>query len=124
VPGAAPNEITKLLSLPFRAPTPGWAYVTASGYCNVPSEQAATQYAVYLASAADAPHDGGPVASAAFVRFPAGATMLQVPFTVTRVLPVKSGHNQVFLNFQNFSGLAGYSCQANLVAFFTAAKLP
>jgi len=28
-----------------------------------------------------------------------------------------------FLDFQKFSGLAGYSCQANLVVFFTATKL-
>jgi len=121
-PGAGAGEISTLLALPFKAPSWGWVYLTGTGYCNVPSEQAATQYAVYVASTRDAPHDAA-LPSAAFVRFPQGATMVQVPFSVARVLPVKAGGNKAFLNFQNFSGLAGYSCHANLVAFFTAAKM-
>jgi Collagen triple helix repeat (20 copies) len=122
LPGQGAGEVTNLLALEFRAPTLGWVFATATGYCNVPAEQAATQYAVYVAQAADAAHDGA-LPSAAFVRFPQGASMVQVPFSVSRVLPVKAGRNQLFLNFQNFSGLAGYSCQASLVAFFTATKL-
>jgi hypothetical protein len=123
LPGAGAHEVTKLLSLEFRAPAFGWVFATATGYCNVPAESTATQYAVYVATQPDAPHDGGPVSSAAFVRFPAGATMVQVPFTVSRVVQVQAGRNELFVNFQNFSGLAGYSCQANLVAFFSATKL-
>jgi hypothetical protein len=122
-PGEGQNQVTKLLQLDFRAPTLGWVFASASGYCNVPSEQRATQYAVYVATTPEATHDGGPLASAAFAHFPAGASMIQVPFTVTRVLPVKAGANQLFLNFQNFSGLSGYSCQGSLVAFFTATKM-
>ena len=110
------------LSLRFRAPTLGWAYVSGNGYCNVPAEQTATHYAVYVSARADAQHDGS-LPGASFVRFPQGATMVQVPFAATRVMPVKAGANEVFLNFQNFSGLRGYSCQASLVAFFTATKL-
>ena len=122
MPAAGPGAVTSLLRLDFRAPAAGWSYVSASGYCNVPSEQATTQYAVYVAEAGDEPH-GGALPSTAFVRFPQGATQVQVPFSITRVLPVKPGRAQVFVNFQNFTGLAGYSCQANLVAFFSAAKL-
>ncbi len=122
MPGAAQGEVTNLLTLRFRAPSAGWVYVSGSGYCNVPSEQAVTQYAVYVAEGRTEPH-GGALPSTAFVRFPQGATQVQVPFSVTRVLPVHGGASEVFLNFQNFSGLAGYSCQANLVAFFTATKL-
>ncbi len=122
MPGVEPGEVTNLLTLRFRAPTLGFAYVSGSGYCNVPSEQAVTHYAVYVAAGAEARHDGA-LPGAAFVRFPQGANMVQVPFSVTRVLPARAGANEVFLNFQNFSGLAGYSCQANLVAFFTATKL-
>lgn len=29
-----------------------------------------------------------------------------------------------YLNFQSFAGRAGHSCQATLVAFFTASRLP
>jgi collagen triple helix repeat protein len=123
VPNAGAGEVTKLLDLEFRAPAAGSAYITASGYCNVPAEAAATQYAVYVATAPDAQHDAGPVASSAFVRFPQGATQVQVPFSVSRVLPAAHGMNHVYLDFQNFSGLSGYSCQANLVAFFSATKL-
>ena len=122
MPTAAPGEVTNLLSLRFRAPTLGWAYVSGSGYCNVPAEPTATHYAIYVSSRPDAPHDGA-LPGAAFVRFPQGGSMVQVPFSATRVLPVKAGANEVFLNFQNFGGLAGYSCQGNLVAFFTATKL-
>jgi hypothetical protein len=121
-PGAGANEISTLLALEFKAPAAGFAWVNGSGYCNVPSEQGATQFAVYLATAAGAPHDGA-LPSAAFVRFPAGATMVQVPFSAARALPVRAGRNVAFLNFQNFSGLAGYSCHATMVAFFTASKL-
>ena len=123
MPGASPGEVTTLLGLSFHAPTSGWAYLTGTGYCNVPSEQATTQYAVYVAEAPDEPQ-GNALSSTAFVRFPQGATQVQVPFSVSRVLAVKAGPADVFLNFQNFSGLAGYSCQANLVAFFTATRLP
>jgi len=122
IPSDGAGQVTNLLALPFRAPMLGWVFASATGYCNVPSEQAATQYAIYLADAPDAAHDGA-LPSAAFVRFPQGASMVQVPFSVSRVLAVKAGHNEVFLDFQNFSGLAGYSCQANLVVFFTATKL-
>lgn len=121
MPGAGQGEVTNLLALRFRAPSAGWVYVSGSGYCNVPSEQAVTQYAIYVAQGRTEPH-GGALPSTAFVRFPQGASQVQVPFSVTRVLPV-TGVSEVFLNFQNFSGLAGYSCQANLVAFFTASKL-
>jgi hypothetical protein len=123
LPGTGAGEVTNLLSLSFRAPSGGWAYVTGSGYCNVPSEQAITQFAVYLAQRRDEAH-GAALSSTAFVRFPHGASQVQLPFSVTRVVPVRAGASEVFLNFQNFSGLAGYSCQANLVAFFTATKLP
>jgi hypothetical protein len=122
MPTAGQGEVTKLLGLRYKAPSAGWVYVSASGYCNVPSEQAVTQYAVYIAEGATEPH-GGALPSTAFVRFPQGVTQVQVPFSVTRVLPAAQGANDVFLNFQNFSGAAGYSCQANLVVFFTASKL-
>jgi Collagen triple helix repeat (20 copies) len=122
MPVAGPSEVTNLLSLRFRAPALGWAYVSGNGYCNVPAEPTATHYAIYVSSRPDAPHDGA-LPGAAFVRFPQGGSMVQVPFSATRVVPVRAGPNEVFLNFQNFSGLRGYSCQANLVAFFTATKL-
>lgn len=122
MPGAGTGEVTNLLSLRFRAPTLGWAYVTGNGYCNVPAEPTATHYAVYVSPRAEAQHDGA-LPGASFVRFPQGASIVQVPFSATRVMPVRAGSNEVFLNFQNFSGLHGYSCQANLVAFFTATKL-
>lgn len=123
LPAAGAGAVTSLLALRFRAPSAGFAYVSGSGYCNVPSEQAATQYAVYLAGGAEEAH-GEALHATAFVRFPQGATMVQVPFSVTRVVPARAGANAVFLNFQNFSGLSGYSCQANLVALFSAARLP
>jgi hypothetical protein len=122
MPGAAAGEVSNLLALRFRAPTLGWVFVSGSGYCNVPAERAATHYAVYVAQAADAPHDAA-LPGNSFVRFPNGAPMTQVPFSAARVLPARAGQNEVFLNFQNFSGLDGYSCQAQLVAFFTATKL-
>ncbi|HTU01703.1 MAG TPA: hypothetical protein VMG58_07790 [Candidatus Sulfotelmatobacter sp.] len=122
LPGSGAGEVTNLLSLQFRAPSQGWVYVTGSGYCNVPSEQAVTQYAVYVAQEQLEPH-GNALPSTAFVRFSAGVTQVQVPFTVTRVLPVPGGPAQVYLNFQNFSGVAGYSCQANLVALFAGTRM-
>ena len=121
-PGSGAGEVTPLLALRFRAPSAGFVHVTGTGYCNVPADPGATHYAVYIASRPDAPHDGA-LPGAAFVRFPQGATMAQVPFAASRVLPVLAGDNQVFLDFQNFSGLAGYSCQAQLVAVFAQAKL-
>jgi hypothetical protein len=122
IPAAGAGAVTNLLPLHFRAPSAGWVYVSGSGYCNVPVEPTATHYAVYVADAPDAAFNGA-LSGAAFVRFPRGSDMQQVPFAVTRVLPVKAGANAVFLDFQNFSGLAGYSCQASLVAFFTAVKM-
>ena len=124
MPAAAPDAVTNLLPLRFRAPASGWVYVSGNGYCNVPVDPSAsaTHYVVYVAESPDAPFSGA-LPGAAFVRFPSGATMQQVPFAVTRVLPVRAGANGVYLNFQNFSGLAGYSCQANLVAFFAGAKM-
>jgi hypothetical protein len=49
--------------------------------------------------------------------------MVQVPFAASRALPVKAGQNALHLDFQNFSGLDGYSCQASLVVFFTSTLL-
>jgi Collagen triple helix repeat (20 copies) len=121
-PGSGAGEVTPLLALRFRAPSAGFVHVTGTGYCNVPADPGATHYAVYVARQPDAPHDGA-LPGAAFVRFPQGATMAQVPFSASRVLPVLAGDNQVFLDFQNFSGLAGYSCQAQLVALFAQARL-
>lgn len=121
MPGADPGQVTNLVALRFRAPSAGWIFATGTGYCNVPQEQGVTHYAVYLAEAPEEPVSVLP--GAAFVRFPQGATMVQVPFTVTRVLQVKAGQNEVSVNFQNFTGLEGYSCQAQLVAFFTATRL-
>ncbi|GEJ58732.1 collagen-like protein [Anaeromyxobacter diazotrophicus] len=123
MPGAGAGEVTSLLTLRFRAPSDGFAYVSGTGYCNVPPDGGATHYAVYVADRADAAHDGA-LAGASFVRFPQGATLAQVPFAASRVLPVHAGPNAAYLLFQNFSGLAGYSCQAQLVAFFTATRLP
>jgi hypothetical protein len=122
MPEATAYAVTNLLPLHFHAPSSGWVYVSGNGYCNVPVKPAATHYTVYVADAPDAAFSGA-LPGAAFVRFDRGATMVQVPFAATRVLPVRAGANAVFLNFQNFSGLAGYSCQANLVAFFAAAKM-
>jgi hypothetical protein len=122
MPGATADAVTNLLPLRFRAPSSGWVYVSASGYCNVPVEPTATHYAVYVADAPDTAFSGA-LPGTAFVRFPNGATMQQVPFSVARVLPVAAGANAVYLNFQNFSGLAGYSCQANLVALYTAVRM-
>jgi len=121
-PGAGAGEVTPLLALRFQAPSAGFVHVTATGYCNVPADPGVTHYAVYIAAQPDAPHDGA-LPGAAFVRFPQGATMAQVPFSASRVMAVPIGDNQVFLDFQNFSGLAGYSCQAQLVAMFAQGKL-
>jgi Collagen triple helix repeat (20 copies) len=122
-PGSAVDEVTNLLTLHFRAPGAGSVYASATGYCNVPSESTATHYAVYVAEGPEASYEAS-LPTAVFVRFPEGGTMVQVPFAVSRILQVKSGANALFLNFQNFSGLAGYSCEAHLVAFYSAAQLP
>ncbi len=133
--------LTNILSLKFNAPTDGKVYVSGSGFCNVPPTPgagSAANYAVYVAEKADAQHTQDPLAElpqpvsgAALVRLSKEAvgSQAQVPFSVTRVLHVSGGAKEVFLNFQKFSSapsidpandLAGYSCQANLVAFFTA----
>src|SRR5512143_2321520 len=48
MPDAAPGQVTNLLSLRFRAPALGWAYVSGNGYCNVPAEPTAPHYAVFV----------------------------------------------------------------------------
>jgi len=124
MPGAAPGEVTTLVSLRFRAPGAGHVLVSATGYCNLPTDATtAQQFAVYVADARRAAHDGS-IASAAFVRSPSGTTLAQVPFSATRVMAVRAGANEVFLNFQGFSGGEGYSCQATLSALFASALLP
>lgn len=122
LPRAEPGAVTSILALRFRAPAAGFAFVTGSGYCNVPPDAQGAQYALYVAGQPEDPHDDA-LQGAAFVRFPAAVSMAQVPFTATRVVPVRAGQNAVYLNFQNFAGLAGHSCQATLVAFFSASKL-
>ena len=121
-PVSGENSVTPLVSLRFRAPALGWVYVTGTGYCNVPASPGATHFAVYVGDAPDANFEGA-VASASFVRFSSGTPMVQVPFSTNRVVQVQAGVNDVYLNFQNFSGLPGYSCQGSIVAFFTATKL-
>jgi hypothetical protein len=116
------GQVTNLLTLRYRAPSQGWVFASATGYCNVPQENAPTHFAVYVADAPGAAFEAA-LQGAAFVRFPQGASMVQVPFSVNRVLPAKAGRNAVYLDFQNFSGLAGYSCQASMAVFFTATKL-
>ncbi|MBI5070086.1 MAG: hypothetical protein HZB56_17765 [Deltaproteobacteria bacterium] len=122
VPRAEAGAVTGLLALRFRAPAAGFAYVTANGYCNTPPESSGAHYAVYVAGAPDDPHDDA-IHGSSFVRMPTGAPLAQVPFTASRVFPVRSGLNVVYLNFQNFAGTAGHSCQATLVAFFSTQKL-
>lgn len=122
VPRAEAGTVTNLVALRFRAPAAGFAYVNANGYCNTPPESASAHYAVYVAGAPDDPHDDA-IHGSSFVRMPTGAPLAQVPFTASRVFSVRSGLNVVYLNFQNFAGNAGHSCQATLVAFFSTSKL-
>lgn len=122
LPRAEVDAVSTLVELRFVAPTPGFAFVSGTGYCNVPTDAGETHYAVYVATAPDAGF-GGAIPGASFARFPRGSSMAQVPFAATRVLEVKAGANTAYLSFQNFGGLPGYSCQANLVALFSASKL-
>ncbi len=123
LPRAEPGAVTNLLALRFRAPSAGFVYVSGNGFCNTPPEATGVQYAVYAAEGPDETHEQG-IAGASFVRMPTGAAAAQLPFAVSRVLPVRGGNHAVYLNFQNFAGTAGHSCQWTLVAFFTAARLP
>lgn len=122
VPRGEPGAVTGLLALRFRAPAAGFAYVSANGYCNTPPDSSGAHYAVYVAGAPDDPHDDA-IHGSAFVRMPTGAPLAQLPFTASRVFSVKAGLNVVYLNFQNFSGTAGHSCQATLVAFYSKDKM-
>jgi hypothetical protein len=122
VPKAEPGAVTNIASLRFRAPSHGFAYVTTTGYCNTPPDAAGAHYAVYVAGEPDDTHDDS-IQGTAFVRMPSGAPLAQIPFATSRVFPVRAGTNLVYLNFQNFAGTAGHSCQGTLVAFFSASKL-
>jgi hypothetical protein len=132
------SVLANIVSLKFNAPADGKVYVSGSGFCNVPptpGTSAASNYAVYVADKADAQHtqelsaaEPQPVSGTALVRLAKEGvgSLAQVPFSVTRVLNVTGGANEVFLNFQRFSAAPssdlGYSCQGNLAAFFTAKK--
>jgi len=122
-PVAGKDEVTPLLEIRFRAPSAGWVYSQANGFCNVPDTASTTHYALYLSDSPTAIYSDVPSSGSTFGRFPQGATMVQVPFSVSRALPVKAGQNALYLDFQNFSGLEGYACQASLVVFFTSALL-
>jgi len=123
LPAAEAGAVTTLLALRFRAPAAGHAYATASGFCNSPPEAAAVHYAVYVAGDPSDTHEEA-MAGSSFVRMPSGVAVAQVPFSATRVLPVRAGANAVYLSFQNFGGVAGHSCQATLVAFYSSSRLP
>ncbi|HTP26338.1 MAG TPA: hypothetical protein VMK12_11855, partial [Anaeromyxobacteraceae bacterium] len=123
MPGAQAGQVTNLLALRFQAPNAGYVFASATGYCNIPSGNASTHYVIYVATAPGAQFDTA-LQGAAFVRFQQAPNMAQVPFSVSRSFHVKTGQNALFLNFQNFTGLAGYSCQANLVGFFSGSQLP
>lgn len=123
MPRAEPGAVTSLLALRFRAPAAGHAYVSANGYCNTPPESAGAHYALFLAGAPDDPHDEA-IHGSSFVRMPTGAPLAQLPFNASRAFSVRAGLNVVYLNFQNFAGTAGHSCQATMVAFFSTSKLP
>jgi len=122
-PRAEAGAVTSLLALRFRVPAAGYAYVNANGYCNTPPEAPGAHYTVYVAGAPEDPHDEA-IHGSSFVRMPTGAPLAQVPFTASRVFSVRPGLNVVYLNFQNFAGAAGHSCQATMVAFFSTSKLP
>jgi hypothetical protein len=123
MPKGEAGSVTNLLALRFRAPGHGSAYVTATGYCNTPPDAGGAHYAVYVSGEPDDPHDDA-IHGSAFVRMPSGAPLAQVPFTASRVFSVRAGANVVFLNFQNFAGTSGHSCQGTMVAFYTASRLP
>jgi hypothetical protein len=122
LPRAEVDAVSTLVQLRFEAPSAGFAFVSGTGYCNVPTDLGETHYAVYVSTAATAGYNGA-IPGASFARFPRGSSMAQVPFAATRVIEAKAGTNEVYLSFQNFGGLLGYSCQANLVALFAASKL-
>jgi hypothetical protein len=122
LPKAEPGAVTNLLALRFRAPAVGFVHVSANGFCNLPVEAAGAHYAVYIAGQPDDTHEDA-LAGSAFVRVPASPSQGQTPFSASRTFPVRQGVNVVFLNFQNFAGLAGHSCQASMTAFFTREKL-
>jgi len=122
LPRAEAGAVTNLLGLRFKAPAAGHAFVTANGFCNQPADSPGVHYAVYLAGQPDDPHDDA-LSGSAFVRMPAAGPQAQAPFSTGRTFPVRPGVNVVFLNFQNFAGLAGHSCQASMTAFFTREKL-
>lgn len=122
-PKAEAGAVTNLASLRFRAPSNGFAYVTATGYCNTPPEASGAHYAVYVAGDSDDTHEDA-IHGSSFVRMPSGAPLAQVPFTTSRVFPARAGTNVVYLNFQNFAGTAGHSCQGTMVALFSGSRLP
>jgi len=122
LPKAEAGAVTSLLSLRFRAPAAGFVHVAAQGFCNQPADSPGVHYAVYVAGQPDDPHDDA-LPGSAFVRMPAAAAQAQTPFAAGRTFPVRPGVNVVHLNFQNFAGLGGHSCQASMTAFFSREKL-
>ena len=112
----------QLARLDFTAPSAGFAFAIASGYCNhntVPSNvrlQISTTPNAILFTSLDL---------AALVATEAGTSpQEQSSFAVTRSLPVVAGPNTLFVNALQFVGSSSPNCTGTFTVMFTPALLP
>ena len=118
--GASP-VVLNLVSLTISAPSAGFVFATATGYCNV-SVTAPAEWRFVIGTTAT---EGFTFpASPAVWRFNGADPITAVPITVQRVFPVVAGNNTFFMNVDNSSGSAVSNCSARLTAFFTTTLLP
>jgi hypothetical protein len=112
--------VTNLLQLSFTAPTAGFVFASANGYCNINTGTSSVQWAYVISTTAV----NGWAFPDPLWDYPNGATVAQSPLEAQAVIPVSAGANSIFLNVDNFSGTPLSSCGAVLTVFFTSSQLP
>jgi len=120
IPGTA--GVTNVLSLTLTAPSSGFVFVSATGYCVTNLATTTNMEWAYVIGTSASEAWSFPQAD---TRFPTGASaVVAMPITGERVFAVSAGANTFYLNIHTFSTNALSSCQGRLTGFFTASQLP
>jgi hypothetical protein len=107
-----------LASVTFNAPSSGYVFGTATGYCNTNGAAGWLQMSIGTASATPDSN----VSEDAWIEKPASSGNEQVPWAVNRVASVAAGAQTWYVVYEVVSA-PGWSCAGNLTVFFAPSLL-
>ena len=116
----AASGVTSILNLSLNAPSAGYVYASATGYCNMTVNANVLREWDYVIALSATEGWSMPLP---VWRFNAPTSQTGFLLTVDRVLPVVAGTNTIFLNVYNWNGTSTDNCQGRLSVFFSPGQI-